>query len=213
MGPSGLNGLAGAMGPRGEPGPKGDPGPRGPAGPEGLSTDPDAIVAAVLSRMPAPPQPDVRGIAAAVVQSIPATPIEIYDEATGEILFSGDLRLGQPLKIPYRPDTPSSFGLEDLKDEDQQALASAIVANLTKENAELLASKLPPAMIHPGYEDENGEILPYKYSKPLAVRLGQVSTLPPNKISVQGPSGITPSQAPIGVPLRIKMNDPRLEVE
>jgi len=194
---------------KGDKGERGVAGPVGPEGPSGRDADINQVAAMVLAQIPTPKEPDIPAIAQAVVAAIPDTPIEIFDNETGEVLFTGVLRNGTPLRIPYRRDKPSTFGLNGMTEEDREQLASIMVAGLSAKGAEDLAAKLPPAMLQPGYEDKDGNLLAYKFSKPLAVRLGATSTLPPNQINVNSPSGKTRASAPIGVPMNLELGKPR----
>ena len=67
-----------------------------------------------------------------------------------------------------------------------------------------IAAMLPPVELQPAYKDESGNLVPMGDS--LKAKLGQPYLLPPNEVEITSPTGKTSkTQAPMGLPLRIKM--------
>ena len=154
----------------------------------------------------------------------------IFDPETGEELVRTELVLGQPLRIPYRrdkPGTPSTFGTGASFDpenmtEDQATLVATVaqVANrtrpepkqkrfsvddLTPEQIEKLANRLPAIEIQPGYEDTDGQLKPS--GPPLIAKLGGRNLLPPMKMEITSPTGKkTVTQGPLGGKMRVNMS-------
>ena len=151
----------------------------------------------------------------------------IFDPETGEELVRTELVLGQPLRIPYRrdkPGTPSTFGTGSFDPEnmteDQATLVATVaqVANrtrpepkekrfsvddLTPEQIEKLASRLPAIEIQPGIE-QNGKLIPA--GEPLIAKVGGKHLLPPMKLEVTSPSGAkTTTMGALGGTLKLRM--------